>query len=167
MKELLVTVGTTSFDELIETVLKESFLDAARGLGIRKLTLQVGNGRFDPDKVMKHVGFAAVEAFRYKPSLSDCVARADVVVCHGGAGTCLEVLELGKPAIVVVNEALMDNHQQELADKLADDGHLFSCYCGELVSVFSQVDFSNLRPFPRGRAEVFANYLDAKLFGVS
>ena len=44
-----------------------------------------------------------------------------------GSGTILDVLRLNKPLIVVPNSSLLDNHQQELADALADLGHLKTC----------------------------------------
>lgn len=48
--------------------------------------------------------------------------EADLVVSHAGAGTCLEVCDLGRPLIAVVNSSLMDNHQGELAAALDERG---------------------------------------------
>lgn len=41
-------------------------------------------------------------------------------VCASGAGSIMESLDLGKQLIVVVNTALMDDHQQELAHAMQD-----------------------------------------------
>jgi UDP-N-acetylglucosamine transferase subunit ALG13 len=41
-----------------------------------------------------------------------------------GAGTIVHVLRSEKPLIVVVNALLQDNHQQELARKLHQEGYL-------------------------------------------
>ena len=43
---------------------------------------------------------------------------ADLVISHAGAGTCLEVLRLGKPLVVIVNRSLLGNHQVWIAKSL-------------------------------------------------
>lgn len=52
-----------------------------------------------------------------------------VLLCFIGAGSVLEVLQAGKPLIVVINELLMDNHQLELASQLSEEGHLYYATC--------------------------------------
>jgi beta-1,4-N-acetylglucosaminyltransferase len=45
-----------------------------------------------------------VDWWSYRPSLAEELRAADLVISHAGAGTCLEVLELGKPLVVIVNQ---------------------------------------------------------------
>ena len=45
-------------------------------------------------------------------------------VSSEGSGTILDVLRIPKPLIIVPNPTLLDNHQQELADVLEQQGHL-------------------------------------------
>jgi UDP-N-acetylglucosamine transferase subunit ALG13 len=44
-----------------------------------------------------------------------------------------------KPLIVVVNTTLQGNHQTELADAMADDGHCLSTTPEDLVKIVNQV----------------------------
>jgi beta-1,4-N-acetylglucosaminyltransferase len=41
-----------------------------------------------------------------------------------GTGTILDALRIKVPLIVVPNPALLDNHQQELAEELAAQGYV-------------------------------------------
>ena len=47
-----------------------------------------------------------------------------------GSGSIIEALRLNKRLIVVINELLMDNHQQELALAMEREGYLRAATCG-------------------------------------
>ncbi|XP_075291388.1 UDP-N-acetylglucosamine transferase subunit ALG13 [Opisthocomus hoazin] len=158
MKSVFVTVGTTSFDDLIATVSSPAALQVLQSRGCQKLVLQVGRGAVEPDP--RSSPALAVETFRFKDSLAEELRRADLVISHAGAGSCLETLEKGKPLVVVINEKLMNNHQLELAKQLHRDGHVLCCNCSTLVETLQSMDLSALKPFPPGQPEKFALFLD-------
>ena len=88
--------------------------------------------------------------FAFAPSLLPEISSASLVISHAGAGTCLDVLGLGKPHVVVVNEELMNNHQIELAEKLSEEGHLKHCVCDTLAQTLAEFDTGSLKPYPEG-----------------
>uniref|UniRef100_A0A8C6YUU1 UDP-N-acetylglucosamine transferase subunit ALG13 n=1 Tax=Nothoprocta perdicaria TaxID=30464 RepID=A0A8C6YUU1_NOTPE len=104
-----------------------------RSRGYRRLVLQTGRGAQEPAS-LSSPDFV-LETFRFKDSLAEELQRADLVISHAGAGSCLETLEEGKPLIVVINEKLMNNHQLELAKQLHRDGHVLYCNCRYGVAV--------------------------------
>ncbi|XP_025789554.1 LOW QUALITY PROTEIN: putative bifunctional UDP-N-acetylglucosamine transferase and deubiquitinase ALG13 [Puma concolor] len=127
MKCVFVTVGTTSFDDLIACVSAHDTLQIIKRLGYDRLVLQIGRGKVVPEP-FRTESFA-LDVYRYKDSLKEDLEKADLVISHAGAGSCLETLENRKPLVVVINEKLMNNHQLELAKQLHKDGHLFYCTC--------------------------------------
>uniref|UniRef100_A0A673VEU1 UDP-N-acetylglucosamine transferase subunit ALG13 n=1 Tax=Suricata suricatta TaxID=37032 RepID=A0A673VEU1_SURSU len=127
MKCVFVTVGTTSFDDLIACVSAHDTLQIIKSLGYDRVILQIGRGKVVPEP-FRTESFA-LDIYRYKDSLREDLQKADLVISHAGAGSCLETLEKGKPLVVVINEKLMNNHQLELAKQLHKDGHLFYCTC--------------------------------------
>ncbi len=102
-----------------------------------------------------------VSRYCFKTSLKSDIASASLVISHAGAGTCLEVQAAKKPHIVVVNEQLMDNHQLELAEKLAEGGHLIHCFCEGLREAIEKFEPEDFSPLPPGDPGSFAAYLDA------
>ncbi|XP_053555295.1 UDP-N-acetylglucosamine transferase subunit ALG13 homolog isoform X1 [Bombina bombina] len=157
-KCVFVTVGTTSFDDLISCVSAEHNITIFRKLGYNRLVLQIGRGDVEP-KPFTTANFT-LDVFRYKDSLAEDIRNADLVISHAGAGSCLETLGDGKPLIVVINENLMSNHQLELAQQLHRDGHLYYCTCRTLGDTLQTMDLSALKEFPPGHPENFAAFLD-------
>ena len=133
-KSVFVTVGSTSFDDLIKTVCTEECLELLKSYGFEKIILQVGKGTFVPEEMLSF----KVEWFRFKDNILDCIKNASLVIGHAGAGTILETLSQGKPLIVVLNEKLMDNHQREIAEKLSDEGYLKYCSCPQLLNTIKE-----------------------------
>ncbi|XP_071899204.1 LOW QUALITY PROTEIN: UDP-N-acetylglucosamine transferase subunit ALG13 [Anas platyrhynchos] len=158
MKSVFVTVGTTCFDELIAAVSSPPAMRALRSRGCERLVLQIGRGELEP--APRRDLTLTLDVFRFKDSLAEELQRADLVISHAGAGSCLETLEEGKPLLVVINEKLMDNHQLELAKQLHRDGHVLYCNCSTLVETLQSMDLSTLKPFPPGQPEKFALFLD-------
>ncbi|KAF6771823.1 hypothetical protein AHF37_09298 [Paragonimus kellicotti] len=148
MKSVFVTVGSTSFDKLIEVTNTPSFYAALSWLGYTDLVVQFGGGAVVPLSPSQAsivevatsghlVGSTAngcqtessqilrLRAFRYKDSLDEEISSSSLVISHGGAATCLQALTPfgSRRLVVVINDSLSGNHQEELALTLARGGH--------------------------------------------
>jgi len=159
---VLVTVGTTKFPELVASSVDPEVSSLLASMGYKHMEIQAG-----PSQVEIPPSFPlTTNTWSYKPSLAEDMESADLVISHAGAGTCLEVLRLGKPLVVIVNRSLLGNHQMELAGKLAEDGHLV---CGDNL-VEALLEFktrgSSLTPFQPGNPKLFSNFLN-NLMGVN
>ena len=108
---ILVTVGTSSFDPLIQAV-DEMVRD---GLISHRVVAQIGNGEYEP----KHMRY-----FRFAKNFEEGLWKARVVITCGGAGTLFECLEMRKLIIGVENTDVMDGHQRELLHKLDKEEYL-------------------------------------------
>ncbi len=185
-----VTVGTTRFDALTAAALTSAF---ARALGVAHVRAQIGASalplgvpepdacsggvaRFSMDAADAITALAAAppapppprgavlfEVFRFAPSLLPELAGAAAVVSHAGAGSIFEALRLSRPLVVVVNDALADNHQWELATAMSERGHCVACLPAELLATLRAGRWRAPAPLPDaqpGRA-AFVQALDA------
>uniref|UniRef100_T1J3R8 UDP-N-acetylglucosamine transferase subunit ALG13 n=1 Tax=Strigamia maritima TaxID=126957 RepID=T1J3R8_STRMM len=155
-KTVFVTVGTTSFDNLIKTVTSDSVIKELRSRNYTKILLQIGSGETEP----RANSMIAIDYFRYKSSLTDAINRSHLIISHAGAGTILECLEASKPLIVVVNEQLMNNHQTELARQFHVDGYLVYCNPETLASSIRTFDPSERKSYTRGDPAKFINFVN-------
>lgn len=128
---LFVTVGTTSFDDLIRVVDSPSVKSELASKGFKEIICQIGQGSYIP----------SLPNVRTVPNLNDFINSSDLVIAHAGAGTILDVLRLHKKLIVVVNPKLMNNHQVEIAETLQKSSHLLMCAGpDQLLSVLTKLD---------------------------
>lgn len=115
---IFVTVGTDdrSFDRLLIAI------DEISDEFTHDFIVQIGYSDYEP---------RTVEWFRFtnRERIAELFRDADVVVCHAGAGTILEVLSRGKPAVIVPRLSKygehLDDHQLELAHVLGNRPGVF------------------------------------------
>ncbi|KAI6853006.1 hypothetical protein KC343_g10540 [Hortaea werneckii] len=141
-KTCFVTIGATaSFAALIRSALSSDTLSALSKLGYTDLVVQYGqDGKELFDSAMQQVKTAGgsnvnVTGFDLdKAGLGKYMRQAKgggsrggqegVVVSHAGSGTILDALRIAVPIIVVPNPDLLDNHQVELAEALAEQDYV-------------------------------------------
>ncbi|MFA5976300.1 MAG: glycosyltransferase [Elusimicrobiota bacterium] len=122
---IFVTVGnaTQGFSRLLEAV------DALAGTPLfqgEPVFMQTGhNENFQP----RH---SRTEAFLSADRFLECLKEARLIICHGGCGTLLQAISLGKVPIVVPRLARygehVNNHQLQLIRALADEGRVIPAY---------------------------------------
>ncbi|RMZ12844.1 hypothetical protein D0860_02776, partial [Hortaea werneckii] len=141
-KTCFVTIGATaSFAALIRSALSSDTLSALDKLGYTDLVVQYGqDGKELFEGAMQQVKTAGssnvnVTGFDLdKAGLGKYMRQAKgggsrggqegVVVSHAGSGTILDALRIAVPIIVVPNPDLLDNHQVELAEALAEQAYV-------------------------------------------
>ena len=162
-RNVFVTVGTTSFDALVEALDSPAVVDILRARGYTSLTMQIGRGTYRPRRVRTRPGFR-VDVFDFRPSLDEAMRAASLVVSHAGAGSVFEALGARAPLLVVVNESLMGNHQVELAEELRRRGHLRWCVPADGEAALEAFDEADLEPYQPGDPARIAYAIDRVLF---
>lgn len=134
-----------------------SELLAANGV-VEKLDLSIANEFNDKSVTTFQTKGLTLTVFAFSPTIGEHIQHADVVVSHAGTGSILDTLRLRKPLIVVTNDALMDDHQKDVADQLAKDNYLAQISVadlGQLMGLIAEVNsgkrtFSELPPANTG-----------------
>ena len=102
---ILITVGTTEFDELIEVINSSEFCRTIKLMGCQSIVVQFGRGQITPSKLVancKDVGIA-VNEFRFASSMEPDILKASLVISHAGAGSIIETLTSpNKPFLIVM-----------------------------------------------------------------
>ncbi|EUD66601.1 beta-1,4-N-acetylglucosaminyltransferase [Plasmodium inui San Antonio 1] len=119
-KILFVTVGSHKFDDLIKQIDTKDFHIFLRRQGFAKMTMQIGEGTYEPKLTYRHSRnkedfLTRVKFFRYKKDLQKDLQKADLILSHAGSGTTIEGLRMKKKMLIVVNDKLKDNHQLAFA----------------------------------------------------
>ena len=107
---ILVTVGTTPFDRLIQAMDETTFS--------QDVQLQIATGSYVP----KNKPY-----FRFSDEMHKHYQEASIVVTHGGAGTLFELLHMKKKIIAVTNTERTDQHQIDLLTELSNQNVIQWC----------------------------------------
>lgn len=171
-RTIFFTVGTTEFVELVEAIDNVTFVDVLITMGCQKLIVQIGRGVFPTILArlceQKNIQYCC---YRFKPDLLEDMQASNLIISHCGAGSILEAMNLRKPLIVVVNSSLQGNHQTELSDALAIEGHCLSTSPIHLRTILSQIVQGDLhpesftKPFPDAQLDIFPAAIDS-MFGL-
>ncbi|KAG9943909.1 glycosyltransferase family 1 protein, partial [Aureobasidium melanogenum] len=142
-KVCFVTIGATaSFSALIRATLSSSFCHALEQNHYTDLIVQYGADGdslfqslvhdLDADKQHAAVNVSGFgldtsglgQYMKLAKTGGDDSGAEGLVVSHAGSGTILHALRVDVPLVVVPNSELLDNHQVELADALADQEYV-------------------------------------------
>lgn len=148
---LVLTGATAEFNELIKEALKPEVLQKLHDEQFSALVFQAGHGlQYCLDLIQNiplRSEYPKLKAFDFKESLQGdlkaCQYRKGkseegLIITHAGSGTVLDVLRMGLVCIVVPNPALLDNHQQELADELDRQGYVTKANVKDLVKAIDK-----------------------------
>ncbi|KAI8880365.1 glycosyltransferase family 1 protein [Backusella circina FSU 941] len=163
---LFITVGSTGFDQLIETTTATEFLSSLKALGITKVTYQYGSSESIFNKNMQAYNGPVIDmnGYKYKPNIEEDMKKADIIISHAGAGTILQALRLkNKKLIVVVNMTLMDNHQYELASAMEKRNYAICSEPSNLMNTLQNIKKATLTPFPDPNSELFAGVVNEQM----
>ncbi|KAK6590579.1 glycosyl transferase [Cryptosporidium xiaoi] len=164
---ILVTVGTTKFEELVKEVDRQEFHNKLLILGYNKLIIQYGSGDYKPaERRVKFGQDSSLENDLEITSVSYMKEIAygdyDLIICHAGAGSILNSLRNNRRTIVVVNNKLMDNHQSELAFQLHNDKYLIAIQDPkDLVnSIELATKSTDIAQFPKADNSTFKEFIN-------
>lgn len=119
---ILVTLGTQnqSFVRLLELIENSSIND--------EIIVQAGKTKFESKKM---------KIFDYIPyeEMNELIKKADLVITHGGTGSILMPLKMGKKVIAVPRLAKyaehVDDHQTQLTSIFEEEGYILEYKDGE------------------------------------
>lgn len=135
---IFVSVGTQPqpFTRLIKAV------DELVNEGVIHQDVVIQSGSYDYTPASKKI--LARPYFNQK-EIADMMERADAIICHGGVGTILSALKMGKKIISMPRLKMygehMNDHQYQILKKLSSDGNImFVNSKGELQNALIKLD---------------------------
>jgi UDP-N-acetylglucosamine transferase subunit ALG13 len=146
-------------------VLGNEFLDQLRLWKTECVRIQKGKSSEIQEIGKTERGGVQFMVTEYVQNLVEEMQWADLVICHAGAGTTMEALDLDKHLVIVPNRDLMDDHQLELAEKLAGGNHAMLTSVDAFCNDLKLLQKGMFEPFPRRQQGVFASIVNKLVFG--
>lgn len=156
---ILVTVGTQdkAFTRLMDALEQQ----IQTGLIQDEILVQSGYTQFSSAHMR-------VQAYFSQDELDQARQAADLIITHGGVGSILDGLKLGKRIIGVARlkqyKEHINDHQEEILKQFEADGHLLWCQdFSQLHNYIQQAQTFTPKPYPFNNQtliEVIAGLID-------
>ena len=135
---IFLCTGTQKFP--FDRLLKETDRLVNEGVIRDTVIAQTGTSAYQPSHLQAQPFFSHDEMQKY-------TEEADLIITHGGSGSIMNALKLGRKVIAVPRLARfgehVDDHQTQLVRALADAGYLCACMnieeLGRLISDIPQM----------------------------
>ena len=165
-KQILITVGTTKFENLIKAIDNEKFYEMIINNDFSKIIIQKGFGKYIPKNYKKYENQIKIQISEILNNFENIIQSSELIISHGGAGIILESLKNKRKVIVCVNDELMDNHQIELASSLHENNYVY--YCKNLANIIDAVEkviskSFKLKEYPEFNYDIIPNAIYSTL----
>ena len=165
IKKILVTVGTTKFDELIKAFDNPELYKFLDEKNVETILIQKGNG-YDPVNIKEKFNKLKIVVVDYiTKDFEEEIKNSDLVVAHCGAGTILECFKHKKLVLGTVNDSLLNNHQEELRDVLIKNKYILFSETNKIFEAIKNIFEKgiDLNEYPNFDYDYLPNLIDEML----
>ena len=130
---IFVTLGTSDYPF---TRLLKQIDDLIENNIIKNITVQCGNEEYHPKNftIIKNLD---------KKEFNKYLKKAEVVITHGGVGTIIDCIKMGKKVIAFPRKAeygeAKNNHQEQIINNLKNTGSILTGEINDLAKLLEKI----------------------------
>ena len=130
---IFVTLGTSDYPF---TRLLKQIDDLIENNIVKNITVQCGNEDYQPKNftIIKNLD---------KKEFNEYLKKAEVVITHGGIGTIIDCIKMGKKVIAFPRKAeygeAKNNHQEQIINNLKNTGSILTGKINDLAKLLEEV----------------------------
>lgn len=130
---IFVTLGTSDYPF---TRLLKQIDDLIENNIVKNITVQCGNEDYQPKNftIIKNLD---------KKEFNEYLKKAEVVITHGGVGTIIDCIKMGKKVIAFPRKAeygeAKNNHQEQIINNLKNTGSILTGEINDLAKLLEEV----------------------------
>lgn len=130
---IFVTLGTSDYPF---TRLLKQIDDLIENNIIKNITVQCGNEDYQPKN------FTIIKNLN-KKEFNEYLKKAEVVITHGGVGTIIDCIKMGKKVIAFPRKAeygeAKNNHQEQIINNLKNTGSILTGEINDLAKLLEKI----------------------------
>lgn len=130
---IFVTLGTSDYPF---TRLLKQIDDLIENNIVKNITVQCGNEDYQPKNftIIKNLD---------KKEFNEYLKKAEVVITHGGVGTIIDCIKMGKKVIAFPRKAeygeAKNNHQEQIINNLKNTGSILTGEINDLAKLLEKI----------------------------